>query len=193
MGLMTSCSDDDDAKPAGITIEATETTEHTIKVTFNEVADALFYDIEFGKKGETLEYVESSTILSFDFDELKAGTDYTIKITAINSNGKEIGEGTIDITTKDVLSTLVGEWKYTYNDDEEKTIIYHFDEDGFGTYKYFTNDEQIIMWSASDDQLTITTYTSQVGGISSTEEVSYIVYPENGMVKIDDTTYFFME
>ena len=136
--FMTSCSDDDDAKSVAITIATSETTEHTNTISFDKVAGAIMYDVDYAEKGEELKNIvtiDADKELAYTFKELKSTCDYSVKITATNIKGTNVGEGTLDFKTKDVLAGILGEW--TYGNDN-KTVTYKFTKDGFGTYQLLT-------------------------------------------------------
>ena len=186
--LTTSCSDDDDPKPKSIEVTA-ETTEHTAKITFSEIDGALGYNVDYAEKGEELEYAFSIATLddlSTELKELKAGTEYTVKLTAFNLD-KDLGEGTVDFTTEEVLESLVGTWIYSYDNN---SITYVFNKDGFGTYKTSSTDENEIMWSAVEKELTIRKYFNEVGDRSQEQTLTYSIAEDGGTVTIDQVIYF---
>lgn len=189
MNVMTSCSDDDDAKVVAITIENTETTEHTNIISFDKVAGAIMYDVDYAEKGNELKNIvtiDADKKLAYTFKELKSACDYSVKITAKNIKGTNVGEGTLDFKTKDALAGILGEWKYG---NDTNTITYKFTKDGFGTYQVADHDQKIIMWSATNNKLTIKTYAKKIGGMSSTEVVDYEILNKS-LIKIAGTTYF---
>ncbi|MCT4589510.1 MAG: fibronectin type III domain-containing protein [Carboxylicivirga sp.] len=200
--LNTSCESDEvevEIKPANISIEAINTTEHTTTVNFNQVEGVLSYDMEYGLKNQELKYevsIDAGKNLTYNLKELKADCNYTVKIIAKNTGGANIGEGTLDFKTNEVPEKIVGTWE---NECSGQIVVYHFNNDGFGTYKYHEQPEKVIMWSATSEgsdqlsssyRLTITTYSKGIGSTSSTETVDckisfgkFIIFKDTSYLK----------
>lgn len=187
--VMTSCSDDDDAKAVTIKVETTETSEHSSIISFDKVEGAIMYDINYAEKGNELENIitiDADQTLAYTFKELKSTCDYSVKIVAQNMKGTNIGEGTLDFKTKDALAGVLGEWKYEYSG---LTSTYKFTKDGFGTVKYLDHDLKIIMWSATDNKLIIKTYIKGIGTMSTTETVDYKLNETGDILVIDGVIF----
>lgn len=191
LSVAVSCSkDDNSSKEIKITIDSTTTHDAIIK--FDETDGALFYDIEYGIKGQDLEYessIDASKELIYQFKNLKAGYEYSVKITATNISGKTFAEGNTEFTTKTSFTALIGTWKYG---EDPNIIKYIFNEDGFGTY-VTPNKEFNIKWSVIDGNLAITKYFSDFNGSSTSETVAYNFADDGKYVTIDNTIYWLVE
>ncbi len=187
-----SCSKDDDEDTIA-EIEVSESSIQTLKgsVSFSEVDNAYYYDISFAEGDEDYEYVVSVSDFTYSFTNLKAGTDYKVKVEAISSTGDVIGEGELSFTTLESVSELVGTWTYTYSD---YTKSYTFDSDGTGSY-INGDSEYIIKWFAETPvvgetaTLTIYLYGSDYDSGYSITTYDYTYYGEGEAMSIGSNTY----
>jgi len=194
---ITSCSnDDDDPKMGEITVtnSSSKLTEATI--AFSEVEGALFYDIDYAKKGEELEYemsIAKEQGLNYTFNNLSAATTYDVKVSAKDASGNAIAEGTASFETKAALAALVGEWYYSYEDYKE---TYTFNSDAKGTFTTSRGADYKIMWEAieapigEEADLIIKTFSGDYEGTSTVDTVKYTYYGVDEAIKIDGTRYW---
>lgn len=192
-----SCSEDDETPKMGeITVTNSETKLTEASITFSEVEGALFYNIDFAKKGEELEYLESVAPelgLKYTFENLSAATAYDVKVSATDASGNTIAEGTGMIETEAALAALVGEWYYSYDDYKE---TYTFTADAKGTFTTSRGADNKIMWEAEEapigeeGELIIRTFAGDYSGTSTVDTVEYVYYGEDATMTIDGTIYW---
>nr|WP_321450186.1 hypothetical protein [uncultured Carboxylicivirga sp.] len=192
-----SCSDDDgdDIKPQAITVTTDEVQTLEATVSFSEVADAVFYDVELSEAGAEFEYIESIALLddlTYEVEDLKAGTEYEVKIIAKSMAEKTLGEGSVKFTTTAAVAELVGTWTYTYSDYSQ---AFTFNADGTGTFDD-NGTEQKIKWVAENPtigeeaNIKVTYFVDDYDGISSTLDFSYTYYGEGEAMTIDNVIYY---
>lgn len=187
-----SCSDDDDLATISITESVIETFDATI--TYEDVENAYYYDLDLSTDGGDFEYIESSysgyADNTFEIDDLLAGTSYKARVTAYSSSNSEIAEGTYSFTTVEAVSELVGTWNYS---SDYSDYSYTFNADGTGEYSSGSN-EYLIKWEASPltDETTvikISLYTNDYDGAYSYNTLTYSYDSENDVLEISDNSY----
>ncbi len=190
--IFSSCSSDDD-DPSVDTITVSESSIETLKasVSFSEIENTFYYDISFAEEDSVYEYVVSLTDSTYQFTNLKAGTDYKVKVEAISSTGDIIGEGELSFTTKEAVSELLGTWTYEYS---TYTKTYTFDSDGTGLYTNGST-EYLIKWFADTpvvgetETLTVYYYGSDYDSGYSISTYDYVYYGEDEAMTIGSTIY----
>jgi len=99
--LFTGCSDDDDDASPKVKVTISEVTSTSMKVSWDAIADADSYDVEYKEEGVSDELWKTTTTTSYELTGLKASTKYEVVVVAM----KEVS----DVESREIAISSIEE------------------------------------------------------------------------------------